>query len=45
MKSAEEVCGTVMREVGNPWTVGHEEELKELKQEVVEAVRLRNARI
>ena len=45
MKAAEEVCGIVRREVGNPWTVGHEEELEERKQEVVEAVRLRNTRM
>ena len=32
MKAAEEVCRTVSREVGNPWTVGYEEELEELKQ-------------
>ena len=45
MKAAEEVCGTVRREVGNPGMVGNEEELEDLEQEVVEMVRLRNARM
>ena len=31
MKAAKQVSWTVRREVGNPWRVGHEKELEELK--------------
>ena len=32
MKAAEEVCSSVTREVGSPWTLEHEEEIEVLKR-------------
>ena len=41
-ESAEEVCGKRTRQVANPWTVGHEEELSVLNLEICAWVEERN---
>ena len=43
--AAKEVCGETTRPVANPWTVGREEEMNELRENIVRAVRTREARM
>ena len=41
-KSAEAVCGVEERKVQNPWTVGREEEIREMNRQIEGAVNRRN---
>ena len=45
MKAAAEVCGETTKPVANPWTIGHEEELGGLREEIVRAVRMREEKL
>ena len=45
IEAATEVCGETTKPVANPWTVGHEEELEDLKQAIMEAVRRREEKL
>ena len=40
--AAEEICGTMKRQIANPWTVGYKEELKSLHTEISTEVIRRN---
>ena len=42
MKAAEEACGVEERRIQNPWTVGHEEEIREMNNRIERAVDRRN---
>ena len=42
MKGAEEACGVEERRIQNPWTVGHEGEIRELNNIIERAVGRRN---
>ena len=44
-EAAKEVCGETTRPVQNPWTVGREDELNELREDIVRAVRTRGVRL
>ena len=45
IEAATEVCGETTKPVANPWTVGHEAELEELRRAIVEAVRRREEKL
>ena len=40
-EAAKEVCGETGKAVANPWTIGHEEALNEMKRGIKEAVKTR----
>ena len=42
LKAAEEACGVEERRIQNPWTVGHEEEIREANSRIERAVDRRN---
>ena len=42
IEAAKEVCGEVSRPVANPWTIGREEEVREMQDSIKEAVARRN---
>ena len=41
-KAAQEVCGKRTKHVANPWTLGHEEEIANLHNDIAQAVQCRN---
>ena len=42
---AKDVCGETSLSVANPWTVGCEDELNEMREDIVRAVRTRGVRL
>ena len=45
LTAAKEVCGETTKPVANPWTIGYEEELEGLRDEIVRNVRMREERL
>ena len=45
IEAAKEVCGETTKPVANPWTIGHERELDEMREEIVNAVRMRGVKL
>ena len=44
-EAAKEVCGETTIPVANPWTIGHERELEEMRDDIVSAVRMRGVKL
>ena len=45
MGAAKEVCRETTRPVANPWTVGCEDELDEMREDIMRAVRTKGVRL
>ena len=45
IEAAKEVCGETTKPVANPWTIGYEEELDGMKEDIVRAVRMRGVKL
>ena len=43
IRAAEEICGRKGRTIANPWTLGREEQLRELHERIRRGVQRRNA--
>ena len=41
-KAAEEVCGRERKSIENPWNIGHEEEISQMRREITDLINRRN---